>query len=318
MFNKRKKLIIFLILAFVVSAGAGFVILKARNEISLENKAVVNVPEIQKVSILAFGDMMLDRNVFLKTREAGDFNFPFLKIDPMLRQADIKIANLEGPITNFESVSQGNNRMRFTVSPDFLSALKSRFQVLGLANNHMQDFGEEGYSQTKEFLASAGINYFGDFKNRKENLSTVIEKNRIKIGFVGYHALAEENLQDIVDAIKKLEIETDFVIVFSHWGAEYQDEPAIIQKKEARMFIDNGADLVLGSHPHVVQESEDYQGKKIFYSLGNFIFDQYFSEETMKGLAVKILIEKSDEKIEAKYDLLPIRINENSQPEPAE
>ena len=313
-------MLIFLLFAVVVA----FFILRQIRIISLENQALVasktenlDIAE-KKLTILAFGDIMLDRNVYLAVKKAGDFNFPFLKIDSLLRGADLRIANLEGPITDFDSVSIGNTRMRFTISPQFLEPLKTRFDVLSLANNHILDFGEIGYAQTKEKLGSAGIGYFGDYKNRKENLAKIIEKNGIKIGWVGYHGLADKNLSEVADEIKTIKSQSDFVVVFAHWGAEYAQEPSESQKQEARLFIDSGADLIIGSHSHVVQSSEKYQGKKIFYSLGNFIFDQYFSEETMKGLGVEILLRKSNNGIKADYKEYPLIINKNSQPELAE
>lgn len=268
----------------------------------------------KQITLLAFGDLMLDRNVFLKTQKAGDFAFPFININLFLKGADFRLANLEGPITKFESVATRDNRMRFTFSLRFLEELKKRFDIFSLANNHTLDFGEDGLKQTKDFLAQEEIGFFGDFKNRKESISKVIEKNGIKIGFVGYHALVYKNLSEIIKEIQDIKNKSDFVIVFSHWGDEYQVMFSSSQQEEARMFIDAGADLILGSHPHVIQPIEIYKNKVIFYSLGNFIFDQYFSQETMEGLSVGILLEKSYNKIKASYSLFPFIISGKSQP----
>lgn len=294
-------LIILMVVAFVILTNASFIVDGPKND-------------IEKVSILAFGDMMLDRSVYLTAEKAGDFNFPFLNIDDFLKTADLRIANLEGQITDFKSVANSTNRMRFTISTQFLSALKSRFDVLSLANNHMLDFGEDGYAQTKENLASAGINYFGDYENRVENLSTIIEKNGIKIGFIGYHGLIDRGFENILSEIQKIRLEVDFLIVVPHWGAEYKTSPAEETRQKAKQFIDAGADLILGSHPHAIQNSEEYNGKMIFYSLGNFIFDQYFSQETMEGLSIEILLEKSDKGIAINYKQYKIIINKESQP----
>lgn len=277
-----------------------------------------NIEEQKKVSILAFGDMMLDRSVFLETKKAGDFNHPLLFLDDFLKDVDLTIANLEGPITNNKSISTWGNeeqRMKFTISPDFLEPLSNYFNILNLANNHMQDFGENGYEQSKTYLAQAGIGFFGDLKNRVGNISKIIDKNGIKTGLIGYHDLYFKNLPIIIEEIKKAKQEADFVIVFPHWGVEYQKEPSNTQREEARMFIDAGADLILGSHPHVIQPIEIYQGNFIFYSLGNFIFDQYFSQETMEGLAIKIFLEKHEDRLKFFYQLIPFTINKKSQPE---
>ncbi len=309
------KKILFLIILITIVIGGFFVFKNTRNfDFKNQNSAKIIPPKMDRVSILAFGDMMLDRTVLAKTEKTENYNFPFLLIDEFLKTADIKFANLEGPITNFESVSNGNTRMRFTVAPEFLPILKQRFQVLGLANNHMLDFGENGYNQTKNYLSNAEINYFGNYNNQSDNLSAIIEKNNIKIGWIGYHGLVGEGFENILNEIKTLRPQVDFLIVVPHWGAEYKKVPADSTVKKAKQFVDAGADLVLGGHPHVVQPSEDYKGKKIYYSLGNFIFDQYWSEDTMEGLAVEILIEKSDNQIKAGYKQHKILINNNSQP----
>ena len=109
--------------------------------------------------------------------------------------------------------------MRFTISPDFLPILQGRFNVLSLANNHMLDFGEEGYNQAKNYLSSAGINYFGDYNNRPENLSVIIEKNGIRVGFIGYHGLVDGGFEDVLNEIPKIKAQSDFVIIVPHWGA---------------------------------------------------------------------------------------------------
>jgi gamma-polyglutamate biosynthesis protein CapA len=310
-----RKIILFSVLVVVLAAIIAVVVVKLNGrELMVASKTEITKSEIKKLSILAFGDMMLDRMVYSSTQKAEDFNYPFLNIDSFLKTGDLRMANLEGPMTKFKSVSNGNSRMRFTISPDFLKAFRGRFDVLSLANNHMLDFGEEGYNQTKEFLASAGIDFFGDFKNRQENISKVVEKNGIKVGFIGYHDLIDEGIDRVIIEIQKIKTESDFVIVMPHWGNEYQKLSSKRQQEEARQFIDAGADLVLGSHPHVVEDFEEYKGKMIFYSLGNFIFDQYFSKETMEGLAVEILLEKSDNGVVVSYKQHKILINENSQP----
>jgi poly-gamma-glutamate synthesis protein (capsule biosynthesis protein) len=192
--------------------------------------------------------------------------------------------------------------------------LQSRFDVLSLANNHMLDFGETGYKQTQNYLSNAKINYFGNYNNQPENLSTIVEKNGIKVGFVGYHGLIDKGFEDVLNEIQKIRPQVDFLIVVAHWGAEYKKVPADSTREKAKQFIDAGADLVLGGHPHVVQTIEEYNGKMIFYSLGNFVFDQYWSKDTMEGLGVEILLEKSDNNVTASYKQHKILINNNSQP----
>ena len=100
------------------------------------------------------------------------------------------------------------------------------------------------------------------------------------------------------------------LIVSPHWGIEYQKEPTEKMRQWAYQFIDSGADAVIGAHPHIIGDIEEYNGKKIFYSLGNFAFDQYFSEETMNGIVVEMLVHKK-ERINIQYKLINVRIDKN-------
>ena len=310
-----------LIVIAVFATARGFeirhdkLISESEEQAIIQNSQKIDSLPAEKISILAFGDVMLDREVFIKTQKAGDFNHPFLKIDELFQGEDIKLANLEGPITDYESQAIKDNGVRFTNSPLFLPALKSRFDILSLANNHNSDFGREGARQTKEFLFKEGIQYFGGFRN-DEDLSVVLDKNGIKVGIVGYNMWVPENLQNVLNEIKRLKTVTDFVIVLPHWGAEYKDEPDWEQRADAKKLIEAGANLVLGNHPHAVQTVEVYQGKMIFYSLGNFVFDMDISERVMRGLGVRIGLERNPTGvIEDSYELLPFKINIQSQPE---
>lgn len=269
------------------------------------------LPEKEKtVRILLVGDIMLDRNVYLLAKEKNDFEYPFRLIDPLFSQYDIRVGNLEGPITNNASVAVNSQRLQFTFSPLFLPELKKRFEVLSLANNHMQDMGESGFTETKENLSREGITFFGDYYNREGMLSTEIDEEHIKIAFVGLHDFSSGN---IISEIKKLRLRNDVVIVMPHWGVEYDLLPSERQKNLAHQFIDAGTDVVLGSHPHVVQSSEEYKGKQIYYSLGNFIFDQYFSKETQSGIMVVLTVTKDSGLISIKHKALPFK-SVNSQP----
>lgn len=268
------------------------------------------------LSLLAVGDIMLDRSVMLKTQAAGDYNHPFLLIDPLFQTYALHLANLEGPITTFKSVANGTGgaRFTFTFSPQFVDPLKQRFQFLSLANNHENNFGQKGIDQTRKFLGDAGIKYFGDPNNLAEFTSVTTTYNGITLAFVGYHQLVETGFENVTAEIKKLDTQVDLVIVMPHWGVEYKtDKPYPTQVSDAHAMIDSGADIIIGAHPHVVQPVEVYKDKVIFYSLGNFIFDQYFSEETQTGLAVGMLIEKG-EKVQVEYTLIPLDINGVSQP----
>lgn len=280
--------------------------------------ASVQVIEKEGLNIIVVGDIMLDRNVFNATKRAGNFEHPFLKIAPELAKYDLRVANLEGPITTTAFNMKRAQAMSFTFDPRFVSEIEKHFDVVSLANNHTHNFQEKGLVSTKKYLNDAGVQYFGDPLNRPGYTGRIIEKNGFKIGLVGYHAFGTPEkigIATVEKEIKKMKPVADYIIVVPHWGPEYKPMAHPSQVAAGHRFIDAGADVVVGGHPHVVQNVETYKGKKIFYSLGNFIFDQYFSKETMEGIMVAIeLIRNEDGKADAYFKTIPYKINNQSQP----
>jgi poly-gamma-glutamate synthesis protein (capsule biosynthesis protein) len=319
-----KRIITILLLAFTVAAASAFAwqgFTEDHENLQAKISGAEISPEIRKektASIMFFGDIMLDRRVYNLAKESGDWGYPFKDTENLFGLADANVANLEGPITSFDSESAETNGMRFTINPSFVPELKKRFSALSLANNHTLDFGEEGLRQTKKNLSGGEITFFGDYENRGDNVSAVIAVNGVKLGLVGYHSLSGKNFNNAILDIKKLKETSDFVVVMPHWGNEYELFPSENQKNEARLFIDAGADAVIGGHPHVIQPAEIYKGKAIFYSLGNFVFDQYFSESVMKGLAIRLEIKMTEEGTKPEYEIIPIENNKLSQPTPME
>lgn len=307
-----------------VEASVSSILLKPFVPDAQEKNSNVNVPTAEEISIpsstltlLAFGDIMLDRSVMLKTQAAQNYNHPFLLIDPLFKEYNLHIANLEGPITNFKSIANGTGgeRFTFTFSPKFVEPLKNRFEFLSLANNHAYNFGQKGLDQTRTFLDDAGVKYFGGPDNTTGFLSVTTTYNGITLGFIGYHQLVEKGFENIIAEAKRLDPEVDVLMALPHWGVEYEQvNPSYLQKKEGHEMVDAGVDIILGAHPHVVQPIEIYSDKIIFYSLGNFIFDQYFSEETQTGLAVGMTMHKENDMVKIEYKLIPLNINGQSQP----
>jgi poly-gamma-glutamate synthesis protein (capsule biosynthesis protein) len=263
-----------------------------------------------QISILVVGDVMLDRNVRNKINELG-FDKYFDGVRHLVSNVDIAVANLEGPFTTFPSVTADlkSKELRFTFDHNLAPMISNLgFDILGLANNHTMNFGKEGYNMTKGYIKNAGMFYYGD-PNNEEELSIVIERKGIKIGFVGFHEFTYINFDKVFTEIERLHKEVDLLIVTPHWGIEYQKEPTEKMRKWAHEFIDSGADVVIGAHPHIIGDTEEYDGKKIFYSLGNFAFDQYFSKETSEGLVVKIDLEKVSDNIRTYYTLMRVAID---------
>jgi poly-gamma-glutamate capsule biosynthesis protein CapA/YwtB (metallophosphatase superfamily) len=288
----------------------------------------------QTFSIILVGDIMLNRQVEyqIRTTGNGDFRFPFLKIAETLKKVDIVFGNLEGPIS--DKGQKVGSIYSFRMNPKTIEGLTfAGFNVLSLANNHSFDYSVEALEDTFLRLKEAGIDYAGAGLNRKEAFSPIIKEVKgTKIGFLAYSDLGSvywtalesssglalislEYFENIKQDIKKAKSQVDILIVSLHSGEEYITEPTRLQISFAKAAIDSGADLVVGHHPHVVQRNEIYKDKHIFYSLGNFVFDQSFSPETMQGQIVKVVIE--DKKIK---EVIPIniKINEFFQPEVAD
>ncbi len=185
----------------------------------------------------------------------------------------------------------------------------SNFHLFSLANNHILDRGKEGLEETKKWLKKYGINFVGNpLQNDLDiNDSYFIDDDLIILAFnlIPPYLIKEEEIIKIVEKANFYNPDK-FIMVMFHWGEEYTLLSTPHQKTLAHRLIDKGVDLIIGHHPHVVQDIEIYQGKLIFYSLGNFIFDQYFSAATQEGLAVGGEI-YSDKVI---YRLFPFQIKQ--------
>ncbi len=241
------------------------------------------------VTLLSFGDVMLNRDVRTVLSRQGN-TWPFQAMRRFLAGTDLTIANLEGTITDEDPVRLEPTSIRFTFDPSVASTLASLgFDAFSLANNHSRDFGRDGFLETQQRLNDVGIATFGDFYNR-EAVSWVQEVRGQKLGFVGVHTVYGRDPSGALEEVKRLRPDVDTLIVLAHWGVEYQTTPSNAQQQMAHDLIDAGADIVLGSHPHVVQPIELYDGKLIAYSQGNFVFDQFFSSEVQQGLAYGLVI----------------------------
>ena len=294
-------------LTLVVIAG---VFLSQRNteyivEQSPSPRATVMPAAVSDETALLFvGDIMLSRSVGVLMAEKDDYLWPFRNIAEFLRSADLTFANLENPVSS-RGVKVGSI-YSFRADPKTLDGMQyAGFDIVSIANNHMWDYGRQAFVDTLTHLADEGIEYVGGGLNSEEAHQPIIKKlNRTSIAFLAYteflqSVAAEPNSAGItrwdIEAIKAdiaaAKQQNDLVVVSFHWGDEYQPIHNAKQEQFAHAAIDAGADLIIGHHPHVVQDVEQYQGKWIVYSLGNFIFDQTFSKETMTGLAIKAYVE---------------------------
>ena len=262
------------------------------------------------LKILVVGDVMLDRNVRNIINKNGFDNF-FSGVKDIIQNADIAVANLEGAFTTNPSITASlkSQELQFTFDPSLAPALSDLgFDVLGLANNHSYNYGKKGLESTRRYIGGAGMMYYGDPFN-KDEISTIIVKNGIRVGFVGFHEFYYTNFDKVLLEIARIRKDVDVLIVSPHWGIEYQKNPTSKMKEWAHQFIDNGADIVIGAHPHIVGAIEEYKDKRIYYSLGNFAFDQYFSEATMNGLIVIVNVDKGKDGINVSFEEIPMRVD---------
>jgi len=250
------------------------------------------------IKIVFTGDINFDRYVRRQALKKGNYNYIFDQVRDIFNSADLVVSNLEGSITKYNSISMGTeigskNNYIFTFPPETAPVLyNENIRLVNLGNNHIFNFGSKGVQQTKVFLGENKVNYFGHLAVNQSfaDETYVGDFAGFRILFVNYNQFIKTDLDKLLVSIKAEKENVDFVILYAHWGSEYQPVANQTIQALAHKFIDAGVDLIIGSHPHVVQQSEIYQGKKIYYSLGNFIFDQYFSDATREGLVVGVEI----------------------------
>ncbi|MCF7906655.1 CapA family protein [Patescibacteria group bacterium] len=287
----------------------------------------------KKWSFLTVGDIMLSRMVDYKMKENSDllYDYPYSDIKDLI-DADINFANLETPLIDGDPVPSGT--MTFRADLENASSLKKAgFNLLSLANNHTGNKGETGFLKTFETLENENINFIGAGINIEESYAgKIIDVSGLKIGFLAYvddmfthisqkpgidspgsSSMQDSDLEKDIENIKNKGAE--YVIISMHSGHEYHATPNWYQEAFTKEAIDFGADLIIGHHPHVIQTVEKYNDKYIFYSLGNFIFDQMWSEETKQGLIVKFYFNEFD--IE-KIRLIPVMIENYAKPRVAD
>lgn len=250
-------------------------------------------PETERVEtahILFAGDMMFDRYIRRVMDTVGS-DYVFSCIDQLLLPADLVVANLEGPITSHESVATADN-LRFTFPLETAQFLaRHNIGVVNLGNNHMLDFSRDGLLETVAALDFAGVEHFGNPDLSEDERVLRTELKGIPLSFVNWSDWTSDKSDHTVLQVRKETERGRLVIVYTHWGDEYVGAPERT-KVLARQFIDAGAELVVGSHSHVEGEHELYRGKHIYYSLGNFIFDQYFSDEVRQGIMLDVEVSK--------------------------
>jgi poly-gamma-glutamate synthesis protein (capsule biosynthesis protein) len=288
------------ILAFILALyllGTLFGLFNNRGAVVVEKKLIVGsvIPEnnIAPARILFVGDISFDRHIRKIVNQKGS-DYIFSCLDGLLQKADLVVGNLESPITLNQSVSMGSvvdspENYRFTSPTTTAEVLyKQNIKLVNIGNNHIGDFGLSGITSTRDYLENAGVSYFGGLADNSNIHSQVIDNQNLV--FINYNQFGGDSYENVARLISQEKLKNSIVIVYAHWGEEYV-QPTETVRSIAKFFSESGADLVMGSHPHVIQEKEIIGNTIVYYSLGNFIFDQYWMEPVRKGLVVAVEID---------------------------
>ena len=271
------------------------------------------------VSVTITGDILLDRGVRKVIEQKGmDAVFsPF--VDSVFQSSDIVIGNLECPATKIKEPSF--KQFIFRAEPEWLFTLKQHgITHLNLANNHSVDQGRAGLVDTRENVVSAGMIPIGAGRTMEEAARPVLLTSSprkvyvlasLQLALENFAYLSEkpsvsqEDFDTLVERVRHLRSsEPDsYIIVTLHWGGEHTLQPVTIQRVRAHQLIDAGADALIGHHTHTLQTIEEYKGKPIYYSIGNFIFDQR-KPVNSKACMVKLTITKESSHVET----IPVEI----------
>ncbi len=232
--------------------------------------------------------------------------YPFSRLKEFNRDSyQTWIGGLECPLVEGVNLTSAQEEatLSFNCSPDYLPEAAKWFDVFSLANNHTDNQGIDGFTETQQHLEKAGIQYFGHYDPRSlEDICEVIgidvvatnsdattSISKLPIALCGYHGVfripTEESLA-IIERYSKIMP----VVAMPHAGAEYKAEPDTLKTQLYRSMIDHGADIVIGDHPHWIQTTESYKGRLIVYSMGNFIFDQQFNREVTRSAAIRTVL----------------------------
>ncbi|MFC1687707.1 CapA family protein [Patescibacteria group bacterium] len=283
-------------------------------QVETSQVSVIDVGEEEKVqpaaptTLLALGDVMLGRYVETLIEKNGN-EYPFSNLQSLMHRYDVVLANLEGPIVEGASKTPDES-LRFSFRPwvtDILTA--NNITHTSLANNHLLDYGESGFEETITHLSNSNIIPIGHPREISEQYIVTDAIGDHQIIFIGIQAVSSTSINELTSLVKKVCIHGKLCVVTIHWGGEYGLRSNTTQQNLAHALIDSGADVIIGHHPHVVQEIELYNNSLIYYSLGNTIFDQYFSKDTQEGLLVGIEVTEKN----LDFMLYPIR-SEKSRP----
>lgn len=274
---------------------------------------VEEVPEVEtqsEVTMVFSGDILLSSYVLNNYKNSGINGVISQDLLGEMQSADLTMVNEEFPFSNRGTQAQ-DKQYTFRIDPSYVKIFQEMgIDVVTLANNHALDYGTEALSDTFQTLDGAGIPYVGagDSKERAAQ-PYIAEMGGKTFGFLAASRVIPEvswNIDNqqpgmlctydsaqLCEAIRKAKENCDYVVVYVHWGIERENMPQDYQRQLGQAYIDAGADLIIGAHPHVLQGIEYYNGKPIVYSLGNYIFNQSIE----KTMLLKVTVSTENETI---------------------
>ena len=313
---------------------AGLHPLREPGRYPLRTSATTEQPAVTTMTVV--GDIMLGRRVGERAAEAGDPAYPLRLLRRRLASADLTVGNLESTLSRAGAPTQGGDS--FAADPRVANALvDAGFDALGLANNHLGDFGPRALVETVDRLRGAGLATFGAGATPERAWRpAVVTRNGVRFGFLGFNAIGEtpevasgrpgavsismpprtgpldrRELDRFLSAVRRLDRAVDVVVVLPHWGTQYTNRPEPIQHTVARVLVAAGADVVVGGHPHWVQGAELVDGRLVVHSLGNFVFDMDFMTPTQAGLLLELVLWGDEVKA---AEVVPYRIGADLSP----
>ena len=275
------------------------------------------------VSLVFAGDTVLDDTAGELIAQGGD---PFAPLATYLKNADIRIANLECVVS---TLGQAEDKVyTFKAHPRVLPVVKKHFDAVALANNHSGDFGPAAFADMLQLIAQAGLQQVGGGMNLKQaHTPLVFQRQGLRIAVLSYNefhprsfeaghdtpGVAWSEDQQVVADIRaaRQQHQADLVIPIMHWGWENERQANPRQRFLAQRMVDAGADAVIGGHPHVTQDIAIYKGKPIVFSVGNFVMKETDNAYQRQGWLLKLHLDKRGV---TGFETLPVNIDMDGLP----
>lgn len=272
----------------------------------------------QEVSLVFAGDTVLDDSAGELIAQGGD---PFAEFETYLKNADIRIANLECVVSTLGQA--GDKVYTFKAHPRVLAVVKKHFDAVALANNHSGDFGPAAFADMLQLIKRSGLEQVGGGMNLKQaHTPLMFQRHGLRIAVLSYNEFhprsfeaghntpgvawsEDQQVEADIKAARKFH-RADVVIPIMHWGWENERQANARQRLLAQRMIDAGADAVIGGHPHVTQDISIYKGKPVIFSVGNFVMKETDNEFQRQAWLLKLYLDKRGV---TRFDTLPVRID---------